>query len=83
LLFRVVGDVLSSDDQTAGVRLEESHNVVQRHRFAYPAAAQDANRFRRKDLEGHVIEYYVVPKSLGYIEERDIRVGFGFFGHRC
>jgi hypothetical protein len=54
---------------------------MQRHRFSHSAAAQDADGFRRKDLEAHVIENYVVPKSFADIMERDIRDGFGFVGH--
>ena len=41
-LFRVIGDVLVSDNDTTGIGLQKSHDVVQRNRFADAAAPEDA-----------------------------------------
>ena len=46
-LFGIIGDVFVRHNDPAGIRLEKSHNVLQRDGFADAAAPQDADRLSR------------------------------------
>ena len=83
LLLGVIGDVLSGDDHAPGIRLEESHDVMQRHRFAHAAAPQNAYRLRRQHVEADVVEHDVVAKRLGDVAKLDVGRGFCVVRHEC
>jgi hypothetical protein len=51
LFFREPGDVFASHKNLARIRLQESQQHLQRHRFAHPASAQDAKCLAGIDAE--------------------------------
>jgi len=79
LFLAVVGDVLLGHDDAPRVRLEEAHDVVQRHRLPYPAASQDADRLAGQGVEADVIEDPVFAEGLGDVLELD--EGYGRCAH--
>ena len=72
LRFVVVGDVFAGHDHPARVRLQKSHDVMERDRFAHTAAAEDADRLPGLDIEADVVEDAVVSKGLGDVFEFDV-----------
>src|SRR5208282_1279732 len=68
----VVGDVLPGNNHTAGIRLEKTHDVVQRNRFSYAATPENANHLTRHNVEVDVLKHNAISESLGDVFELDI-----------
>ena len=56
----------------AAVSPEEAHDHLQRNRFAYAAASQDANRFSRHHVEAYVVDHDLAAEGLVHVIEFDI-----------
>src|SRR5262249_28133790 len=74
VVFLVISDVLEGHDHTAGIRLEETHDVVQRHGLAHAAAPQNAKRLTRKNVEAHVVEHVVLAERLRDVAKGNVRL---------
>jgi hypothetical protein len=62
-----IGYVLSIDKDAPGVRLEKSHKVLQRNRFANTAAPHDHARLALFHLEAHVVQHRVFVERFADI----------------
>ena len=74
-------DLLTLDANGARIRLEEAHQHAQRHRFAYAAAAQNAEGLAAIHCEAHVLKNGPAIKGDGHMVEGDD--GPGIFSSRC
>jgi hypothetical protein len=59
-VFGPPGDVIAGNDDTSSVRLEETHDVLERYRFADAAAAHDDAGLTRIHEEADAIEDEVI-----------------------
>ena len=78
--FGVVGDVLVGHPDAAAVGLEEAHDLMQRHRLAHAAAAQDAHGLAGHNVEADAIEHDIAAERLVDVLELD--VGLALALHR-
>ena len=60
----------------AAVGLQETHDHVQRNGLAHTAAAEDANRFSRHDVETQVADDDLAAEGFVYVFELDVRLAF-------
>src|SRR5262249_39692326 len=74
-LFGIVGDVLAGDDHASGIRLQESHDVMQRDGLAHTAATQDADGLIWQNVEAYVIENDVIAEGFGDVAKFDVGSG--------
>ena len=57
----------------AAVRLQETHDDLERHRFPHSASSQDAQRLARLNREAHILQHYKITKRLANVFESDVR----------
>src|SRR5581483_8640961 len=75
LHFRIVGDVLASNNDAPGIRFEEAENVLQSNGFAHPAAAENTDGFRGVHVEADVFKHTVITERLADVLEFNVRGG--------
>src|SRR5262249_26863246 len=74
MLLAAPGNVFKGHDHRAGVCLQESHDELQRDRFAHAAASQDAKSLARHHVEAHIVQYLVLAERLENVAELDVRL---------
>src|SRR3974390_913252 len=75
-------DVLARDDDPARVRLQKSHDVVERDRFSHAAAAENTDGFTRVNVEADVIEHAALAERFADVLKVDVRLVVGCERHR-
>src|SRR4029077_4415343 len=72
LQLGVVRDVLKGNNHTPRVRLEEAHDVMERNRFTYTAAAQNTKSLAGIDLKAYVFQDFMIAE--GFIDVLKLNV---------
>ena len=72
LHFVVVGHIFMRDNDSAGIGLQESHDVMQCNGLADTAAAQDAHSLTRTHVEADVVQHALVAERLAHVLEFDV-----------
>lgn len=80
MLFRKSGDVFTSDDHTAGIRLEKPHENLQRNGFTYATAPENTDCFAGHDFETDSIEDRLLAEGFRDLAKLDIGTAH-WFGH--